>query len=225
MPVRVSCPHCRAPCLVAEQHLGVPVQCGRCARTFTTRADPTAARTPATPAEPPLVHLDIGGATSPGEVRRSNEDSFLVQQLSWCNLDGWHELAALAIANDTGGAAAVLAPLLSKALNGVAQNAAGVPEAIAVALREANAVVMIWDGHVHIGHTGNCRVYHQRAGRLVQIGHQLKLAVGDWLIVACGDLDAAALQAEITKTSSSALHRVQQLVERCGQTVIAVRGY
>jgi hypothetical protein len=209
---------------VAEQHLGVPVQCGRCARTFTTRADPAAARPPADPAAPPLVRLDVGGA-SPGQVCQRKEDSFLVQQLSWCNLDELHELAVLVIGNGKGSAAAALAPLLSKVLNGTARDAIAVSDAIAAALRDANAVVVIWDGQVHIGPAGDCRVYHQRAGRLVQVTHQLKLAVGDWLLVACEGLDAAALQAEIAKPSSSAVQRAQQLVERSGQTVIVVRCY
>jgi len=217
VPVRVICPHCRTSCLVAEQHLGVPVQCGRCGRAFTTRVDP------ATPSASPL-RLDVGAA-SPGQMHQHNEDCYLVQQLSWCNLDEWHEVAVLVIANGIDGAAAALAPLLSRALNGTARDAAGVPEAIAAARRETNAVVVLWDGQAHIGHTGDCQVYHQRSGRLVQVTNQLQLAAGDWLLVACDGLDAATLQAESAKTSSSALHRVQQLVERSGQTVIAVRCY
>ena len=215
MPVQVICPHCRTPCLVAEQHLGVPVQCGRCGRAFTTRTDSVAAQ---------LVRLDVGGA-SPGQVCPGNENSFLVQHLSWCNLDGWHELAALVIANDVSDVAAALAPLLNKVLNGTPRDAAGVPEAIAAALRKANAVVVISDGQVHIDHAGDCRVYHQRAARLVQITHPLKLAAGDRLFVTCDSLDAAGLGVEIAKASASAVQLAQQLVERSDGPIIAVRCY
>jgi protein phosphatase len=196
-------------------------------------------------------------------------------------------------------AAAVLAPLLHGALAGPCKDAAAakVPEAIACALREANravqqaardeaagkgmgataAVVVVWDGQVHIGHVGDCRVYHQRAGRLTQVtrdqtlvarmvelgqlsprealrhpsrdevthavgraadlepaAYQLRLAAGDWLVVACdglhAHLDAATLQEETAKAPPSAAALAQHLVDRADQlggsdncTVIAVR--
>lgn len=217
MPVRVNCPHCRTACLVAEQHLGVPLQCGRCRRTFTTRADAA-----------PLVRLDIGAAASPDKAA-----SFLVQRLSWCKLDQWHEWAVLVLADGSEGAA--LVSLLSKALNGTAKDAAGVSEAIFAALPGANVAVVIGDGQAHIRHDGDGRVYHQRAGRLTQVTRDratlssLKLAAGDWLLMIRNGLDATALQTEIAQTSSSsAVQLAQQLIERSGRNhcaVVAVRCY
>ncbi len=312
MSVRVSCPHCQTPCVVSEQHLGVLVQCGRCGRTFTTRADPTTPAPPTGLAEAP-VRLDIGAATSPGRVRERNEDSFLVQHLMWSNLDEAHELAVLVVADGMGGAAAgdrasglvirtagaVLAPMLSNVLSGTFADVAGAAAAVAAALREANravwnaaqqdagrkgmgataAVAVVWDGQVHIGHVGDCRVYQQRAGRLTQItrdqtlvarmvelgqltprqaqvhparnevtnavgkasqldlaAYQLKLAAGDWLVLACdglhAHLDERALQGEIVKTAASAIQLAQRLVELTDQlggsdncTVVVVRSY
>lgn len=216
MPVRVNCPHCRTACLVAEQHLGVPVQCGRCRRTFTTRAETA-----------PLVRLDIGAAASPG-----NEGSFLVQRLSWCNLDQWHELAVLAIADDLNGVAA--ASLLGKVLNGTAKDNAGVAETVLAALPAVNVGVVIWDGQAHIRRAGACAIFHQRAGQLAPVAgdrttaSSLKLAVGDWLMMIRGGPDAATLEAEIARTSSSAVQIAQQLIECAGRenrTVLAVRCY
>jgi hypothetical protein len=212
--VRVNCPHCRTACLVAEQHLGVPLQCGRCRRTFTTRADAA-----------PLVRLDIGAAASPDKA-----DSFLVQRLSWCNLDQWHEWAVLALADGLEGAAR--ASLLSKIVNGTAKDVAGVSEAVIAALPGANVAVVIGDGQAHIRHAGDGRVYHQRTGRLAQVTRDrtalssLKLAAGDWLLVIRNGPDATALQAEIAQTPSSAVQLAQQLIERGGNsTVVAVRCY
>jgi PPM family protein phosphatase len=47
--------------------------------------------------------LDIGSATSTGRVRKRNEDSLLVQHLSWTNLDQRHELALVVAADGMGG--------------------------------------------------------------------------------------------------------------------------
>jgi protein phosphatase len=61
---------------------------------------------PAAPLAEPTVlsyRLDIGSATSPGRVRTRNEDSFLVQQLSWSNLDRRNDLAAVVVADGLGG--------------------------------------------------------------------------------------------------------------------------
>ncbi len=107
MSVRVTCPHCQAPCLVAEQHVKVPVQCAKCGKAFTAQPS-AAAPEPAPPPGPPRTpfagpRLDIGSATSPGRIRNRNEDSFLVQHLFWSTLDGLHEIALLAIADGMGG--------------------------------------------------------------------------------------------------------------------------
>ena len=99
MAVRVSCPHCQTPCLIADQHLKVPVQCARCGKAFTMQA-------PAAAPSRSAVHgprLDVGSATSAGRIRSRNEDSLLVQHLAWTTLDGLHEIALLAIADGMGG--------------------------------------------------------------------------------------------------------------------------
>jgi protein phosphatase len=56
-----------------------------------------------TPVAGGVCRLDVGGATSPGLARKRNEDSFLVQQLTWCNLDQRHELALIVVADGLGG--------------------------------------------------------------------------------------------------------------------------
>jgi predicted Zn finger-like uncharacterized protein len=234
VPVRVSCPHCRTPCLVAEQHLGVPVKCGRCGHTFTTRADPKA--TMRLEAPPPVVRLDIGAATSPRHGRERKEDRFLVQHLVRCNLHERHELAALVVAD--GGrvipaAVAALAPLLGEVHNGTSKNVPHAAETIAAACQTLSAtlaVAVIWNGQVSIGGVGDCPIYHQSGGRLTRLRRgPLKLAAGDWLVIACDDpLDEAVLQTEIAVTRSSAVELAQRLVERSGSdngTVVAVRGY
>jgi protein phosphatase len=85
----------------------------------------------------------------------------------------------------------VLNPLLDGYLSGQFEKASptDLANAVDVAIREANRVVrratgtakgrnvmgstlgsgLIWDGHVFIGHVGDCRVYHQRSGKLAQI--------------------------------------------------------
>jgi len=85
----------------------------------------------------------------------------------------------------------VLAPLLNGALNGKFKDttAPDLIETIEYAMKEANAtvhrrakndpackgmgatvaVVLVWDGQALIGHVGDCRVYHQRSGKLLQI--------------------------------------------------------
>jgi protein phosphatase len=84
------------------------------------------------PAPPATYRLDIGSATSPGRVRKRNEDSFLVQQLNWSNVDRRRDLAAIVVADGLGGheagdqasgmairqIGAGLAPLLQAALAG-----------------------------------------------------------------------------------------------------------
>ena len=226
MPVCVSCPHCRTPCLVAEQYLGVPVKCGRCARTFTTRADPA-------------IRLDLGVATSPGDEHTRQEDSFLVHHLVCCNLDDRHELAVLVVADGRSDTIkAALMPLLSSFLGGASKDAARVSEAIAACkgIGATAAVVVVWDGQAQIGQVGECRVYHQCAGQLVQVMRDpMKLAVGDWLVVACArphaHLNPSTLQETIAKASPFADQLARQLVERANQlgcdncTVVTVRCY
>lgn len=221
MPVRVNCPHCLTPCLVAEQHLGVPVQCGRCARSFTTA--------PAV-AAPPLLGLDVGAAASPGRVGERGRECFLVRKICWCNLDERHEVVVLAIADGAGirGVAVALTPLLNNCLNGTSKEITAVPESIAAVCKgfdKAAAVMVIRDGEVHIAKAGDSRISHQREGWLAQVGRPLKLAGGDWLLMTSPDMDAPTLQAEISKASASALQLAQQLAERAKRLILVVRCY
>lgn len=156
MPVRVACPSCQTPCLVAEQHVGKAVRCGRCQAQFTARTGPPPLPTPQpTSVGPP--RLDIGSATSTGRVRNRNEDSFLVQHLVFSTLDDCHEVALLVVADGMGGhdagdrasgivirsVGSALAPLLGGALSGQFTQATpdALTETIDFALREANRAV------------------------------------------------------------------------------------
>lgn len=180
----------------------------------------------------------------------------------------------------------VLAPLLNGALNGKFKDvtAPDLVETTEYAIKEANrsvhreakndpsckdmgataAVVLCWDGQALIGHVGDCRIYHQRDGRLTQITrdqtlvarmvelgqltpqealnhpqrnvvaqaigkrsdieparHQLKLARGDWLVVACDGLhahvDDRTIQEEISKAAFAAAPLADRLVELANQ--------
>jgi PPM family protein phosphatase len=193
VPVPVLCPHCGSPCLLAEQHLGVTLQCAKCGNLFAAQAPPAVPR------------LDVGSATSPGRVRSRNEDSFLVQHLTWSNLNERHEIALVVVADGMGGhdagdrasglvtrtVSGSLAALLGGALSGQFKGATPpvLAGTLAYALQEANrgvlaqargepackgmgataAVVLVWDGLVLVGHVGDCRVYHQHAGRLTRV--------------------------------------------------------
>jgi protein phosphatase len=146
--------------------------------------------------------LDMGSRTSPGVVRERNEDSFLVVQAVWSNVDQRHEAAVVVVADGVGGHQAgdrasglvirsmgkTLAPLLVEAIRGSRADGA-IPRAIDVAFTDANravnetakadancqgmgataVAVVIVDEEAHIGLVGDCRVYHQRGGRLTQV--------------------------------------------------------
>jgi PPM family protein phosphatase len=100
--------------------------------------------------------LDIGSATSPGKVRPANEDSHLVLQATWANLDLRHELAVVVVADGMGGHKAgerasgltiramgnSLAALLSAAVGGTLGATADVlPRSIDLAFALANQAV------------------------------------------------------------------------------------
>jgi protein phosphatase len=120
-------------------------------------AIPSADLPPVAEARPVACRLDVGCATSAGRARQRNEDSFLAQQLSWCNLDRRHDLALIVVADGLGGHEAghrasgmvtrfigdALAPLLHQALAGQTADVAParLAEAIGHALREANQAV------------------------------------------------------------------------------------
>jgi protein phosphatase len=120
-----------------------------------TQAMPAPA--PAPPAAVPC-RLAVGAATSRGVVRDRNEDSFLVQQWTWSNLDRRHDVALVAIADGMGGHQAgdrasgmvirtlgrVLAPLVSAAVAGQPADTApaAMVQALENALQEANRAVL-----------------------------------------------------------------------------------
>jgi serine/threonine protein phosphatase PrpC len=101
--------------------------------------------------------LVLGSATTRGRVRDRNEDSLLVQQCSWSNLDQRHEVALIVVADGMGGHQAgerasglviqamgrALAPLLTAALNMQSTQAPPVDpsEALEGGLIEANRLV------------------------------------------------------------------------------------
>jgi protein phosphatase len=188
---------------VADQHLGVPVQCALCGRPLIARHPvPTVPPTVEVPAAP--LRLDVGAATSAGRVRKRNEDSYLVQHLAWSNRDERHECALLVVADGMGAYEAgdrasglvirELGTALARVLGGAL--AAPLPDGPAVllgalrsALQEGNraiyrlaqtekgckgmgataAAVLVWDNQALVAHVGDCRVYHQRVGRLTQV--------------------------------------------------------
>lgn len=194
LPIQTRCPHCATLCQVAEQNFGVPVQCGKCKKSFTVKRPDTLN----------VCRLEIASATTRGLVRGRNEDSFLVQQMSWSNRDERHEIALVVVPDGMGGheagdeasgivirqALASLAPLLNSAPTGRFKDAtpAMLAETIDFAIQEANravfrkakdpackgmgataAVLLVWDLHVLIGHVGDCRVYHQGGENLTQV--------------------------------------------------------
>ena len=160
VPVRAHCPHCITPCQVAEQHLGVPVKCHKCHQTFTVQPTVLAIKPPSTEPIPQTaggLRLDIGGVTSVGRERSRNEDSFLVQHLTWSDLNENHQLALVIVADGMGGHAGgdqaarlalrtigtILAPLLTGALSTEKREVtrAGLANSIDGAIKEANRVV------------------------------------------------------------------------------------
>lgn len=211
MAVRVCCPHCRTSCLVAEQHLGVPVQCGRCARTFTTRAEPADVSS--------VGRLDIAAGTLAKSRTDSNrERRFFVQHLMWSNSDQRHELAMLAIARSLAipSICTALAPLLGSAVCGTGGGSTSILEILATALKKANgaaAVVVVWDGRAYVGQFGECRVQHHRGGRSLPIAGEIHLAVGDWLIL-------SGVEVATQPLTRSAAEMAQRLAERAGDPVL-----
>jgi protein phosphatase len=103
------------------------------------------------------LRLDIAGVTSIGRERSRNEDSFLVQHLTWSDLNENHQLALVIVADGMGGHAGgdqaarltlrtigtILAPLLTGALSTQQREVtrAGLADSIQSAIKEANRVV------------------------------------------------------------------------------------
>jgi protein phosphatase len=148
LPIQARCPHCASLCQVAEQHLGTPVQCAKCRQSFVVKAPSTNAA---------ICRLEIASATTRGLVRGTNEDSFLVQQMSWSNRDERHEIALVVVPDGMGGhkageeasgivirqALSALAPLLNSAPTGRFTDAtpATLADTIDYAIQEANRAV------------------------------------------------------------------------------------
>ena len=133
MPIQAHCPRCIAPCQIAEKHLGKPVRCHGCGHSFTvhpTVLSALPATTEPIPKTAGALRLDIAGVTSIGRQRTRNEDSFLVQHLTWSDSNQNHQLALVIVADGMGGhvggdyaarlalrtIGTALAPLLTRAL-------------------------------------------------------------------------------------------------------------
>jgi protein phosphatase len=160
VPILARCPHCITPCQVAEQHLGKPVKCHKCGKLFTVKPTALASKPPTTepiPQTAGALRLEIAGVTSVGRERSRNEDSFLVQHLTWSDLNQNHQLALVIVADGMGGHAGgdqaarlalrtigtILAPLLTNALSIEQREVtrAGLAKSIDSAINEANRVV------------------------------------------------------------------------------------
>jgi len=103
------------------------------------------------------LRLGIAGVTSTGRKRSRNEDSFLIQHLTWFDANQNYQLGLIVVADGVGGHASgdvaaglairtiggALAPLLSGALTGQAKNVTRKRLAAAIddALKKANKAV------------------------------------------------------------------------------------
>jgi serine/threonine protein phosphatase PrpC len=162
VPVRAHCPHCITPCQIAEKHLGIPVRCHKCGQAFTVQ--PTALNSKPPTSEPipetaGTLRLDIAGVTSIGRERTRNEDSFLVQHLTWSDLNENHQLALVIVADGMGGHAGgdqaarlalrtigtTLVPLLTGALSIDRRHVtrASLANSVEAAIKEANRVIKV----------------------------------------------------------------------------------
>jgi protein phosphatase len=138
----------------------VPVRCHKCSQTFTVQPTALTSKPPTTepiPQTAGTLRLDVAGFTSVGRERSRNEDSFLVQHLTWSDLNENHQLALVIVADGMGGHAGgdraarltlrtigtILAPLLTGALNTERLDVtrAGLAKSIDAAIKEANRVV------------------------------------------------------------------------------------
>lgn len=158
MPIRIYCPQCITPSQVADQHVGMQVRCHKCGATFT--ANPmTQGDLPSTepiPASAGALRLGIAGVTSAGKKRSRNEDSFLIQHLTWFENENY-QLALVIVADGVGGHAAgdvaaglvirtvgkALAPILCGALSGQFNDVTRkrLAASIEAALKDANKTI------------------------------------------------------------------------------------
>jgi protein phosphatase len=138
----------------------VPVRCHKCGQAFTVQPTVLTSKPPSTepiPQTAGALRLEIAGVTSVGRERSRNEDSFLVQHLTWSDMNQNHQLALVIVADGMGGHAGgdqaarlalrtigtILAPLLTGALSIQQREVtrAGLANSIDAAIKEANCVV------------------------------------------------------------------------------------
>ncbi len=106
MLLRLRCPYCQTVNEITDQQRGTTIACRSCGKNFRV---PPAAKPEAEPSKSestsPSIscRLDIGSATSRGKVRTRNEDCFLVQHLSWSDLDITRETALVIVSDGLGG--------------------------------------------------------------------------------------------------------------------------
>jgi protein phosphatase len=195
MPVRIPCPHCSGPCLVSEQHLGAAVHCPHCKQPFLAAPQ----QSPAPPRLEVGSATSVGRVRKRNEdsfvihhLAWADADGFQeVALLVLADGMGGYEGGCLASRLTTQTIAATLAPLLAGAPTGQFKPSSPdvLAENIDYALLEANRAVhrkaqsdpeckgmgataeavLIWAGQAVIGHVGDCRIYHQRGGRLTQL--------------------------------------------------------
>jgi protein phosphatase len=103
------------------------------------------------------LRLDVAGVTSVGRERDRNEDSSLIQHLTWSDSNQNHQLALVIVADGMGGhvggdqaarlalrtIGSILAPMLTGALNAEQREVtrAGLTKSLDEAIKEANRVV------------------------------------------------------------------------------------
>jgi PPM family protein phosphatase len=145
--------------LLSERQLGSPVRCHKCGQSFTPQplAQHDQAYTEPIPATAGRLRLGIAGVTSTGQKRTRNEDSFLIQHLTWFDANDNYQLGLVIVADGLGGhasgetAAAVairtvggaLAPLLSEGLRGGFTDITRkkLADSIEIAIKDANRAV------------------------------------------------------------------------------------
>ena len=130
--LRITCPHCQKQCAVNAQHAGKTVACPHCKKNFAVPDASQSASTSSTSSSSSrMFRLDIGSATNRGQVRQLNEDCFLVQHLTWSDLDYCRETALVIVTDGLGGhkagdeAARIVIRTVGSAINGLLASALG----------------------------------------------------------------------------------------------------
>lgn len=91
MSIRAVCPSCQLACRVDPRHAGGLVRCPGCQIPFTV------------PQPVGVGRMHLSAATSPGKVRKRNEDSTLLTHLCWSAYGEPHELALAVVVDGMGG--------------------------------------------------------------------------------------------------------------------------